>query len=183
MGSSRATSARLAGFLNDVANRGIAGALKSLNLESLAGRTIGAIFEGLTEYMCPDGGNLDEAIARNAFLQTVADITEGDSIDLNNLGGAEVQAVFEIFTTHAIEARLFNEVGTKAILLPADTAAIDNVQSQLHDFIANGVSDAMSRLGGRLPDLSPGQLPEFVDEVLENAFTVLAAMGEAEAER
>jgi hypothetical protein len=183
MGSSRRTGARLLGFLNDAVGRGVNEALRSLNLDGLAGRPVEEIFRGLADYFCPEGGNLDVAIARDAFFRTVADIVEGGVTDLDNLSTDQVQGIFEMFATHAIELRLYNEIGTRAITLPSDTAAIDNVQAQLHDFIANGVSDALSQMGDRLPNLSEGQLPEFVDGVLEKAFIVLAAMGDDEANR
>jgi len=183
MGSSRRTGAQLLGFLNDAASRGISQALRSLNLHGLAGRPVEEVFRGLADYFCPEGGSLDVAIARDAFFRTVADIVEDDVTDLDNLSTDQVQAIFEVFTTHAIELRMYNEIGMRAITLPADTAAIDNVQAQLHDFITNGVSDALSQMGDRLPNLSQGQVPEFVDDVLERAFTVLAAMGDAEANR
>jgi hypothetical protein len=182
MGSSRATGARLLGFLNDAATRGVSEALKSLNLGSLAGRPLEDIFKGLADYVCPEGGNLDTAIARDAFFQTVADLTEDATVDLDNLNADQVQTIFEMFTTHAIEERILNEIGTRTINLPSDTAAINNVQAQLHDFIANGVADAMTRMGAGVQNLSQDQTLEFVEGLFERAFAVLAAMGDAEGD-
>jgi len=180
MGSSRRTAARIVSFLGDAARRGINEALKALNLPGLAGRPIEEVFTGLADYFCLEGGGLDVDIARDAFMQTVGDVAEQGVTDLNNLNFDQIQAVLEIFMTHAIELRLYNEIGTKAIVLPADTAAINNVQAQLHDFIANGVADALSEMGGSLPTLAQDQVPAFLDSVFENAFIVLAAMGEAQ---
>lgn len=181
MGSSRRTGARLLGFLNDVVDRGISDALRSLNLDALAGRPLVEVFTGLADYLCPEGGNLDVGIARNAFFETVTDLAEAGVADLDNLSSDQVRTIFEMFLTYAIEGRILNEIGTRAIALPADTAAIDEVQAQLHDFIANGVADAVSRVGDRLQKLPQDQTLAIVDEVLERAFTVLAALGDEEA--
>jgi len=183
MGSSRATGGRLLGFLNDVADRGLTEALKSLNLDGLAGQPAGEIFKALADYICPEGGNIDVAIARAAFYETIVDLESEGIASLDNLNGDQVQTIFEMFATRTIEDRIYNEIGTKAITLPADTAAIDNVQAQLHDFISNGVSDTLNGMKDRLQTLPQGKILEFVDDMYEKAFTVLEAMGEAEKDR
>src|SRR6266704_1797850 len=122
MGSSRGAGARLLGFLNDVAGRGIAEALKSLNLVSLAGRPIEQIFTALADYICPEDGNPDIGLTRDAFIRTVADLTEGGVTDLDHLSVEQVQTVFEMLVTNAREDRIYNEIGIRAITLPSDTA-------------------------------------------------------------
>jgi hypothetical protein len=183
MGSSRATGARLLGFLNDAANRGLAEALNSLNLGDLAGRSAGDILKGLADYICPEGGNIDVAIARDAFYQTVVDLEAEGVTDLENINADQAQTIFEMFATRTIEDRIYNEIGTKAVTLPADTAAIDNVQAQLHDFISNGVADAVNGMKDRLQNLPQDKVLEFVNDMYEKAFTVLEAMGEAEKDK
>jgi hypothetical protein len=180
MGSSRATGQRLLGFLSDAATRGISEALRSLNLSELAGRPAAEIFKGLADYVCPEGGNIDVAIARDAFYQTIVDLEAEGITDFDSMNSDQVQTIFEMFATHAIEDRIYNEIGTKAITLPADTAAINNVQAQLHDFINNGVTDALNSMKDRLQNLPQDKVLEFVDDVYEKAFTVLQTMGEAE---
>lgn len=180
MGASRGTGERLLGFLNDAANRGINEALRSLDLSDLAGRSAGEIFKGLADYICPEGGNIDVAIARDAFYQTIVDLEAEGITDLNNMNGNQMQTIFEMFATHAIEDRIYNEIGTKAITLPTDIAAINNVQTQLHDFIGNGVTDALNGMKDRLRNLPQDKILEFVDDVYEQAFNVLQVMGEAE---
>ena len=53
------------------------------------------------------------------------------------------------------------------------------MQTQLHDFIGNGVADALNGMKDRLQNLPQDKVLEFVDDVYEKAFTVLQAMGEA----
>lgn len=74
MGSARGAGSRLLGFLSDAVARGATEALRSLNLDGLAGRPIEEIFLGLADYVCPDGGSIDEGIAREAFIETIADL-------------------------------------------------------------------------------------------------------------
>ena len=74
MGSSLQTGAGLVRFLNDAAANGVREALRTLNLEGLAGRPIEEIFAGLSDYICPEGGSIDEGIARDAFIETIGDL-------------------------------------------------------------------------------------------------------------
>lgn len=181
MGASRGTAASLVSFLTDAATRGAASALATLDLASLAGRPIEVIFTGLLEHFCPPGGTVDEGIARDAFVETIADLSENGVTNLDGLNADQVQTVFEIFATHSIEARICNDIGGKAVTMPADASEARHVQDQLHDFIRRGVSDALAGLDvGRS---TPENALAAVDQVYREAFEILQTMGESEAER
>ena len=183
MGASRTTSAGLVNFLNSAVSGGLREALRSLNLESLAGRPIEEIFLGLAEYICPDGGTVDEGIAREAFMETIADLAEAGLTDLDALTVDQTQTIFEIYATNAIEARLCNDIGTNIITLPADVQEARQVQSQLRDFISRAVADALGAARVRGETLAQGTVLGFVTRVYEQAFGILQSLGEVEADR
>jgi hypothetical protein len=110
-------------------------------------------------------------------------LAEFGTTDLDALTSDQMQTVFELYATHAIEARLCNDVGTKALTVPADAHAALLVQKQLHDFIRNGVSDALTAARAGTPVLTQGLVQTFVDAVYERAFDILRALGDAEARR
>lgn len=182
MGSSRGAGSRLLGFLADAQARGATEALRALNLEHLAGRPIEEIFLGLTDYICPEVGTVDEGIARDAFIETIADLAEQGITDLDGLTPDQVQTVFELFATHAIEARLCNDIGAKVVTLPANPAAAASVQTQLKDFIARGVSDALTAARAALDALTPARALTFVAGVYQAAFEILQTISDREAE-
>ncbi|MHB8108372.1 MAG: Qat anti-phage system associated protein QatB [Candidatus Cryosericum sp.] len=181
MGSSRRAGARLLGFLSDVRTRGVREALRALDLEHLAGRPIKEIFVGLTDYVCPEGGTIDEGIPREAFIETIVDLTGLGITNLDALTTDQMQTVFEFFATHAIEARLCNDIGTKVIALPRDVHTASDLQAQLRDFIARGVSDALTTAQMTPDALTPDRVLGFVGSVYEEAFQILQTMGEEEA--
>jgi hypothetical protein len=183
MGSSQTAGANLLGFLSDVRTRGAREALRTLNLEGLAGRPISEVFLGLADYVCPDGGTVDEGITREAFIETIADLAENGITDLDTLTADQMQTVFELYATHAIEARLCNDIGAKTILLPRDVRVAEQVQAQLRDFIRRGVSDALTAARRTLQTLTQDRVLEFVGRVYEQSFVILQALGEAEASR
>jgi hypothetical protein len=183
MGSSRQAGARLYSFLADAQARGPVEALRALNLQALAGRPIEEIFLGLAEYICPPGGSVDEGIARDAFVDTIADLADQGITDFNSLTADQMQTVFEMFAAHAIEARICNDIGKNSITLPTDTAAVERVQAQLYDFVQRGVGDALSAARATTVTLTPQQALQHVDAVYEAAYDLLQTLGDAESER
>jgi len=181
MGSSRATSVRLLSFLVNAQTHGAKEALSTLNLEILAGRSIDEVFIGLADFICPNSGTIDDGIAREAFIETLIELVEQEITDLDAMTPEQMQIVFEIYATHAIEARICNDIGTKIIMAPANEQVALNVQEQLRDFIRNGVSDAFTVARAEMPTLTHNQVNAFVDLVYERAFKILQALGEVEA--
>lgn len=182
MGTSRSAGARLLSFLSDAQARGVREALKTLNLEHLAGLSIEQVFVGLAEHICPDVGTVDEGIACHAFVETIIDLATLGITDLDGMTIDQMQTVFELYATHAIEARLCNDIGTRAVTVPADARVALRVQQQLHDFIRRGVSDALTEARATTPNLPQDRIQSFVDDVYERAFAILQVLGEAEVE-
>jgi hypothetical protein len=182
MGSARGAGSRLLGFLSDAVVRGATEALRALNLGALAGRPIEEIFLGLADYVCPDGGSIDEGIAREAFIETITDLAGAGITDLDGLTADQMQTVFELYATNAIEARLCNDIGAKTITLPSDSREAARVQAQLNDFIRRGVADALTAARATTAALTPDRVLQFVGRIYEQAFGILQIMGDAEAE-
>lgn len=183
MGASRGAGARLLSFLTNAQAHGAREALRALNLEGLAGRPIDEVFVGLADYICPNAGTVDEGIAREAFVETIIELTTLGVTDLDALTSDQMQTVFELYATHAIEARLCNDIGTKLITAPTNAHAALRVQEQLRDFIRNAVSDALAAARTETPTLPQDRVQSFVDTVYESAFGILQALGDAEADQ
>ncbi len=182
MGSSHAAGGKLLGFLSDVVARGAHEALRALNLENLAGRPIEQIFLGLADYICPDGGTVDEGIAREAFIETIVDLAAAGVTNLDGLTAEQMQTVFELYATNAIEARLCNDIGAKTVTLPSDAREASRVQAQLHDFIRRGVADALTAARATAQALTPDRVLAFVGRIYEQAFGILQIMGDEQVE-
>lgn len=181
MGAARGAGSRLLGFLSDTVARGATEALRALNLGELAGRPVEEIFLGLADYVCPDGGSIDEGIAREAFIETITDLASAGITDLDGLTVDQMQTVFELYATNAIEARLCNDIGAKTIALPADAREAMRVQVQLNDFIRRAVADAFTAARTTTAALTPDRVLQFVGQVYEQAFVILQTLGDAEA--
>lgn len=182
MGSSRKAGGKLLGFMRDAIERGVEAALEALNLETLAGRSINEIFLGMIDFVCPDGGNVDQGIARGSYIETIADLAVNGITDLSTLSPAQMQTVFELYTTHTIKNRIYNDVGTKMIQFPKDAKIALQIQKQVFDFIRRSVSDALSITKDRMISLTQSNIQKFVDQIYLSAFELLRNLGSIETE-
>ncbi len=172
----------MAGVLNSAIGGNAAAILRSIGLERLADRPIEEIFLGIMEVVCPDGGAIDDSIAREAFVETIVDLAENGITDFDTLNAAQVQTILELNVAHAIEARLCNDIGAQSITLPQDAQAAANIQEQLFEFVARNVSDAFtaSQVG---TTMTQEQVTRTIDTVYEQAYSILQSMAETEADR
>ncbi|MFN0011728.1 MAG: Qat anti-phage system associated protein QatB [Phycisphaerales bacterium] len=177
MAPSRTTAAGLVGFLQSARVQGVTEALRHLNLQELSGQPVEKIFVALADAICPDGGTIDEAIAREAFIETIAEVVEA-GLDLAQMTADQMLEILEAFIANSIEARLHNDIGMKVVALPSDLAAIRRVQTQIHDFVRGAVHDAVHRTSQIFDGLVPARIEGLVREVYISAFDLMAAMAE-----
>ena len=71
------------------------------------------------------------------------------------------------------------DLGKRSITLPDDVAAVENMQHQLHDFVAGCTR---GQLAGRLDGVervADRDIEDVVNQIYEAAFELVAAAGEA----
>jgi hypothetical protein len=179
MAASRKSGRRLLSVLRDVQQFGAAEALRRLNLPGLAGRPATDVFVALLEFVCPPGGALDEAIAREAMLDAICDLADKGLGNFDELTPDQLNEFFLDFLARSIEGRIINDIGARGITLPADAAAADNVARQLHDFVFGSTrGELVDRLDG-LKSLSDRDIEKLSNEIYEAAFELVAAAAEA----
>ncbi|WP_321574965.1 MULTISPECIES: Qat anti-phage system associated protein QatB [Paraburkholderia] len=179
MGASRAAARGLLGVVRDVQQLGPVEALRRLNLDGLAGQPAADVFVSMLEFICPPGGTVDEAIARQAMLETIGDLAEGDAGSFDSLTREQLQDFFLDFIVRSIEGRVMADIGKRGITLPDDVDAVQDTQDQLHDFVDGATRGQLAgRLDG-LERLSDRELDTVVSQIYETAFDLVAAAGEA----
>lgn len=180
MGPSRRTAVGIGGLANDVVQRGAVEALRPFNLQSLAGSPASEVFIALTDVLCPEGGTIDEAIARNALLETAAELAATGDVPFDALTPAALEAVFLGTISRSIETKLFNELGASAIVLTADISALRTIQRTLHDYIAGKVRDTFTFIGQSVTAMPRADIDRYVTTIYEGAFSLLEAFGDDE---
>lgn len=181
MGSSRAAAGGLLGVIRDFQRFGPTETLRQLNLSGLVAQPAADVFVAILEFICPPGGAVDDAIARQAMLETIGDLAEAGVGSFDTLTPAQLQDVFFDFISRSIEGRVMADLGARGITLPDDVAAVERAQAQLHDFV---VGATRGQLAGRLEGvsrLSDRDIGTVVDQIYETAFELVAVAGEAVA--
>jgi hypothetical protein len=177
MGSSHATASHLLGFIRDAQGGGVAQALGRFNLSALSGQPAATVFIVLLEFVCPPGGAVDEAIARQAMLDAIAELAKEEVI-FDALTADQLQAFFIEFIIRSIEGRVMADLGHHAISMPTNVAAVHRVQKQLHDFVAGCTRNALrGRIAG-VAQMTDQQINRRVAEIYEAAFDLVAAAAE-----
>jgi hypothetical protein len=179
MSSSRATAGGIADLVRSFATRGPAEALQPFNLEGLAGAPAVDVFVALTDALCPPGGTIDEAIARDAMLETVAALAAEGVGNFDDLTAEDLQEFFIGVVSRSIEGKILNEVGTNSIRVSPDLSAVERAQHMLHDFVDGCVRDRFAASGSSLPDITSQQIDGFVADLYAAAFDLMQTLGEA----
>lgn len=179
MGASRRTASGVLGVLRDFQRDGVNATLRRLNLGDLVGRPLEEIFSGLTDVVCGDGGSIDEGIALDAWLETVADLEEFNVTDPTALTPEQMRDIFIAFVSHTIEGRLLQDIGANGIRVAADLAAIDAFERQLRDYIRRGVRDSFASDISAPASLTDSQIREIVDHTYQDAWELLVTWGDA----
>lgn len=179
MGSSRAAGAQLLQVVRDVQRFGAAETLRQFNLPGLAGRPAADVFLSILEFVCPPGGAVEEAIARQAMLETIGDLAEAGVGDFDTMTADQMQEFFLDFVARSIEGMVMADLGSRGVTLPDDVAAVERAQQQLHDFVTGCTRGELSdRLEG-IQNLDDQDVERVVGEIYEAAFELVAAAGEA----
>lgn len=141
MGSSRTSASKALGVFRQFQREGVEDTLLQLNLRDLVGGSPQDVFLGLTEVICNDGGPIDEAIGRDAWLETIAQIDQLGIIDMETLTGDQIREFFLSFISHAIEALLYQEIGINGFQFANSLQDIESFDLQFRSYIERGVHD------------------------------------------
>lgn len=180
MSNSRAVAGRVVNLVSSFADRGPVETLRLFDLVEMAGAPAEDVFIALIDILCPAGGTIDEAIARDAMLETVADFAAVGVGNFDELSTDDLHEFFIGVVTHSIEGKILSEVGTNAVSVPANIAGVEQAQNMLHDFIQGCVRDQFGELGADLDNLDGVAIDSFVDDLYSAALDLVQAIGENE---
>jgi len=180
MGTARSAASNALGVFRGIQRDGMQETLRRLNLQNFAGRPIQDIFVGLTEVICHDGGTIDEAITRDAWLETIASLEQFDIADSDALSADQIQEVFLSFVAHTVEARLYQEIGVNGFKFSEDLQDIEGFDKQFRDYIERSVRDSFASDLGEMANFSDKEIREIVDKTYLDTWNLLETLGDRE---
>lgn len=167
MAPSRRSAAKAFGVINSFAENGVTQTLQQLNFTHLVGQPIERILPALVDHICGDGGSVDEAIARDAWTETVAWFLDGQETDTSDFSALDWRAAIEVFVANIIMQNVYQAIGVNALARALSDTAIESYERAMRGHIRGFVSDAFHK---RAPDGEPvpsDSLNEIIDLVFE----------------
>lgn len=178
MGASLPVGMRLLSVLANTVDRGAATALREFQLQRMVGSPVTDVLVELMDRLCPSDGSIDSSIAREAFAETIAELSEAEELSFESVSLEELRVIFGLYVAHSIELRLFNDIGSKGINVPSDHDAALAMQRELHDFISGAVHEAVERQLSAGAQLSENWTRRTVERVYRDAFDILTALSD-----
>lgn len=179
MPSSTRVASGVAGLASTFANEGPAAALARFNLQDLAGRPATEVLESVAEIICPDGGTIDEAIARDAMFEAIGDLAAEDPGAFDELSSDQLNEFLCDVIERSIVTKVLNEIGTNALHGSATDTDFREAEQITRDYTHGRVRDA---LGSRFdPGSQPTQaeIDRSISDVFADTFEMLGAVLES----
>lgn len=178
MGTSRATAAKLLSIFGDVQRNGAAETLRRLQLTVAPGQPASQVLLALLEFICPPGGAIDEGVARQAALNTIAELDEAGSGSFEDMTEADRQNFFLNFVANSIESMIMADLGGRGITMPDDVEAVERIQSQLSSFITGCTRGQLANRLEQWPAPTDQEVNQVTSAIYEAAFDLIATAAE-----
>ena len=174
MPNSVKTAFGFASLASSFARVGPVEALRRFNLQDLAGKPAAEVFERLVDELCHEGGTLDEAVARDALIDTIEAFAEQEVVNFDQLTPDLWKEFLADLIANCIVSKVINEIGTNSLHGSADDNLYREAETTLREYTSGAVRDELkSPLD---PSISSEELEGVINEIFETSFAVLQAM-------
>lgn len=141
MPASLAVAGGLIRFASAFANSGHKGALREFSLDSLVDAPFEEVAIELMEILCPPGGLMDEAVAREAMCETIADLVFAGISSFERMSRDDLAEFFVTFVSRSIVCKILIEVGKDAYFTSKDYRGVNWSRKTLNGFVSGCVRD------------------------------------------
>lgn len=182
MGVARRAGGRLAHAFSALAAGGAPQLARVLQLQSLAGLSTSQVWDRLAEFVCSDGGSIDESIVKAAYCQTLKQEMENGLTDLLEANPEQLASFFEHFIGECVIERLSQEGGSlleqNGVSAATAFAHMRTLRSLVSVFITQRLG---ARAGRGLPvNYDSRQIDAIVSGTLRDAIAAVGEWGENE---
>ena len=174
MGSARQAAAGVLGLFRDFETAGVRQTLERLGLDTLLNGGVADAFAALTDVICEDGGLVDEAIARNAWAETVDQLEALGIESLEAFEAGQKQGFFAAFMANTIVGRILHDIAVRGFKVAPQTGDFGTVERELRDYVTAATRDGIVGMTPQsFRNLTSPALRQTVDAVYEVAWELL----------
>lgn len=178
MPNSRAVAVRIAGLARSIQNQGSEQALRHFHLEDMVGMPAEDVFGDLIDMICPDGGTLDEAVARQAMAHATGDLAEAQVGSFENLSTNDFRDFSMSYVARSIEIKIYNETATNAVGASFDVEGVASFEKSLYDFVDGCVKDEFDAQKIDFARIEQKETNRFVENLYANILDTIEERGE-----
>ena len=182
MGVARRAGGRLVQALSALAHGGASQLARVFQLQSIAGLSATQVWDRLTDFVCSDGGSIDEAIVKSAFCQTLKQEMDDGLTDLLDANTEQLASFFEHFIGECVIERLSQDGGSLLEQNGVSAATAFAHMQTLRSLVSVFVSQRLAARAGRgLPaSYDSRQIDSIVVGTLRDAIAAVGEWGESE---
>jgi hypothetical protein len=163
-----------------LASGGTAELAKVLRLGSIAGLSPLDVWDRLADFVCSEGGSVDEAIVRAAFCQTLKQEMEDGLADLREANVEQLAGFFERFIVQCVIERISQDGGSlleqNGVSSAAAFAHVGTFRSLVSVFVRQKLSTRSSR--GIEANYNSREINALVRETLQDTIAAVSEWGE-----
>jgi hypothetical protein len=174
----RQTTRNLAGFLSDVAKRGVAETLRSRGLTDLLGGPIESVLAGIVNILAPNGATLDDVIARKTVSAAVNALFEryevSGSIDrLDSIDAAGIEEAIQISVSEFIFQRWMLELGKRIEEFAINAHDAYKMEREVRSYVSEATKLDLKGQDVTNMDWTSRESQRLIDNIFEEAYGFL----------
>jgi hypothetical protein len=174
----RGVASRVAGFLTDIATRGVQEAFRSYGLENLLGRPIESVLAGIINVLAPDGATMEGVIARKTVGAAINAIfaryeVEGDIDRLNEMDAPAVGEALQISISEFIFQRWMLELGKRVEEYAINAREAYKMEQEVKEYVSEATKFDLSNIDVLQTDWSSPESQRLIDTIFEEAYGFL----------
>tara|TARA_B100000609_G_scaffold175687_1_gene153144 strand:+ start:313 stop:843 length:531 start_codon:yes stop_codon:yes gene_type:complete len=173
--------------IQSIAANGLEQTLRDEGLEHLIGRSPEEVLAGLSDHICGHGSGLDDAAARAALLDVIAEVFSDEETNSyeelqeawdGEMDGANLVQLLELFLSQYIVEKFLSELGDCFDKPEVNSDIASQKERDVVDFIRSMVSLELGNLNVMQFDWKSSEAQAIIDRNLEAAMRQIEAIND-----
>ncbi len=177
LGTARNSTAKLVGVLGAYSAGGAGAVQNYLKVYNLIGVRADEALRSITDLICDDGGTTNEGIARDAYIDTLADLKELRSIKFEDLSPDQIMLLIEGCMARIVVGKLLNDIGNKTLMIPEYLRKAGNVKTRMVNLVKGLIKDIAANMKLSPNKIRKEQAQSITDTVYERVYRSFATAG------
>lgn len=178
MPNSQAVAVRIVDFARFIEQLGPEQAFLKYKLENMVGMPAEVVFRALIDMLCPDGGPIDDSVARQAMAIAISDLSEAGVGNFGEMPANELREFFISYVSRSIEIKIFNAIATNAVEASSDVSGVEQIEKWLHDFVIRCVRNRFDAHQIELAKIDENETNDCVNNLYSAVMVMIKQIGE-----